>query len=189
MRHRRTYFCNDQGMKNTAHIQRRQLTLFLEKGDSEVIEQIRRTFNPEQYALIKSHVTLCREDELDPVETVKRNLERLRFAPLTIDFGPAVRFADGKGVLLPALGANETFHKLRRAILQGLVEQPRKHEPHITLMHPRNSTCTDELFAEIKKYALPHKITFRKISLIEQEMGKPWKILEEFDLKDEACFK
>ena len=49
--------------KNKQLNQRRiQLTLFIEENEAETIEQIRKEFNPEQYELIKAHVTLCRED-------------------------------------------------------------------------------------------------------------------------------
>jgi len=44
---------------------RRQLTLFIDQGDAQIIEMIRAEFNPLQHQLIKSHVTLCREDELN----------------------------------------------------------------------------------------------------------------------------
>ncbi|NMR33228.1 hypothetical protein HIO71_03290 [Chryseobacterium aquaticum] len=44
---------------------RRQLTLFLDDHYSTEIETIRRKYNPVQYKSIKSHVTLCREDELE----------------------------------------------------------------------------------------------------------------------------
>ena len=47
---------------------RRQLTLFVKKEDAETIEQIRQAFNPRQFELIKSHVTLCREDEIQNLE-------------------------------------------------------------------------------------------------------------------------
>ena len=52
----------------------------------------------------------------------------------------------------------------------------------ITLMHPRNSTCNDEIFEEIKNIPFPTKLTFKRISLIEQEINKEWKIIKEFDL-------
>ena len=41
---------------------RKQLTLFVKDVQAKAIEAIRRQYNPEQYALIKAHVTLCRED-------------------------------------------------------------------------------------------------------------------------------
>ncbi len=162
---------------------RLQLTLFIEENESESIEKIRKEFNSEQYELIKAHVTLCREDELEEIEKVLLNLENLNQEYITIDFGNTARFLDGKGVLLPALGDNEQFHQLRKAVLQGLIEQPRRHEPHITLMHPRNSTCTDSIFEQIEKIQLLDKIVFRKISLIKQEAGKKWNVLREFELK------
>lgn len=161
---------------------RRQLTLFIPAPASDPIEKIRREFNPAQYALIKSHVTLCREDELEQPEKVILNLTRLRHGRITIDFGAPVRFSGGKGVLLPAIGTHESFQQLRERILQGIIEKPRTYEPHITLMHPRNAACTDELFEQIERCVFPDKIEFRKISLIEQETGKKWNVLEEFEL-------
>ncbi|MCC6414034.1 MAG: 2'-5' RNA ligase family protein [Saprospiraceae bacterium] len=159
---------------------RLQLTLFADEIVSENIEFIRRTFNPEQHALIGAHVTLCREDELEPLEKVMANLEALEFAPITIHFGKPVRFSDEKGVLLPAIGNNTPFFILRELVLNGVVETPRKHEPHLTLIHPRNATCTDAIFEKIQKIDLPESLTFTKISLIEQEMGEKWQVLKEF---------
>jgi len=160
-----------------------QLTLFVDGNKSEVIEKIRRQFNPEQYELIKSHVTLCREDELEPIEKVMQNLEELNYPYVTIDLGPVVRFSEGKGVLMAPAGNNGQFHQLRELILKGVMKNPRRQDPHITLMHPRNSTCSDRIFQQIEKINLPGKIEFRKISLIEQEERKKWKILKEYKLK------
>ncbi|AEE54176.1 2'-5' RNA ligase family protein [Haliscomenobacter hydrossis] len=159
-----------------------QLSLFVDESASSSIESIRATFNPAQYVLIPAHVTLCREDELEQIDQVIQNLQRLNQDSITIDFGPVIRFSEGKGVLIPAIGPNESFQQLRANILQGIIENPRLPEPHITLMHPRNATCTDEIFAQIAQYSLPRKITFKKISLIEQEIGMKWCILDEFHL-------
>jgi hypothetical protein len=159
-----------------------QLTLFVGKPESEVIEHIRKKFNPLQYALIQAHVTLCREDELEEIEKVLFNLTRLEASPITIDFGYVARFSEGKGVFVPAFGDNQAFQQLRKSILQGVIEQPRQQEAHITLMHPRNSTCTDSIFEQIKQESLPSRIKFTKISLIEQEISEKWRVLKEFDL-------
>ncbi|MBK9335376.1 MAG: 2'-5' RNA ligase family protein [Lewinellaceae bacterium] len=160
-----------------------QLTLFIDAHASESIERTRKAFNSEQYELIKGHVTLCREDELEQIEQVILNLEQLDRGYITIDFGRPVRFSDGKGVLIPAIGRNSPFQKLREAILKGLIEKPRWHEPHITLIHPRNATCTDTIFDHITGSRFPITIEFRQISLIEQEAaGKKWNIVKEFEL-------
>lgn len=161
-----------------------QLTLFIDENASGQIEKIRQEFNPEQYALIKTHVTLCREDELTLIEEVILNLTKCEMNSVSINFGAVTRFSDGKGVLIPAIGKNEQFQNLRKTILKGIIEEPRNHEPHITLMHPRNSTCTDSIFNKIKKMELSTKIAFTKISLIEQEDVKKWVILREFELKN-----
>lgn len=161
---------------------RRQLTLFIDPKQSANIESIRQIFNPEQYALISAHVTLCREDELEPIDNVINRLENCVFHAVTIEFDAIVRFSDGKGVLIPAKENNLPFQQLREKILEGLVEKPRKHEPHITLLHPRNATCTDNVFEKIQKSSFPKQIEFGKISLIEQEFGQKWSVLREFDL-------
>lgn len=161
---------------------RLQLTLFVEGSEKALLEEIRSIFNPLQFELIRSHVTLCREDELEPIEQVLQNLQGLKQEAIAIDFGPVVRFSNGAGVMIPAIGDNQSFHDLRAKVLQGIVDQPRKHEPHITLMHPRNSTCTDAIFGQIQKYTLPSQIQFTKITLIEQENGQKWNVLQEFEL-------
>ena len=159
-----------------------QLTLFVDENESMAIEETRKKFNPEQYELIKSHVTLCREDELEQIDKVVQTLATLNHTYVTIDFGPVTRFADGKGVLLPAAGNPEQFHALRNIILKQVIKNPETPIPHITLMHPRNTTCTDSLFNQIERIKLPTRLTFKKISLIKQEPGKKWNILKEFNL-------
>jgi hypothetical protein len=163
---------------------RTQLTLFINEKDAKIIEEIRQKFNPKQHELIKSHVTLCREDELENMAQILYNLSHLKHNPITINFGSIILFSDKKGVLIPALKNNKSFQNLRKKILKGIIEKPRIQEPHITLMHPRNATCTDEIFAEIQKYDLPNILNFTKISLIEQEMGQKWRILKEYELKN-----
>ena len=159
---------------------RRQLTLFVDPKDAEPIEQIRQEFNPRQFELIKSHITLCREDEIENLEQVISNLFSLTKTEIVIQFGKVARFDDGKGLFLPATTDNEQFQELRRQVLLGLNDNPRMQEPHITLMHPRNSTCTDKIFEQIKKIRFPSKLKFRRISLIEQKDGGQWNILQEF---------
>jgi len=152
-----------------------QLTLFVQEASA--IEAIRRQYNPVQHSLIAAHVTLCREDELLDIEKVWQNLEQLDFPAITIRFRKPERFDEGKGVLLPAQGENTSFQELRKTVLKGVIEQPRIHQPHITLMHPRNSICTDEFFLDISKRELPDSIQFNKISLIELADGGIWKII------------
>jgi 2'-5' RNA ligase len=160
-----------------------QLTCFVSEPESQPIEDIRKKFNPLQCNLIQAHVTLCREDELVEIERVMNNLMYLNARSVAVHFGKVTRFFDGQGVYIPAIDNDQAFQELRKSILKGIIEQPRLHEPHITLMHPRNSTCTDSIFEQIEQQHLPSRIVFRKISLIEQEIGEKWRILKEFDLR------
>ncbi|MBL0024212.1 MAG: 2'-5' RNA ligase family protein [Saprospiraceae bacterium] len=160
---------------------RKQITLFIEPEIARTIERVRQKYNPVQYALIDSHVTLCREDEIVQFEQVLTNIRKQRFKSIFIDFGPVVRFSEGKGVMIPESGENESFHALRQAVLAGIDACTRLLAPHITLMHPRNATCTDEIFADMESEIFPKRILFRKISVIEQYGTDPWQILYESD--------
>lgn len=157
-------------------MERKQLTLFINDED---IENIRAKFNPIQHTLIAAHVTLCRENEIEDLPKVIRNIKNLVVhQPLHLTFTEVERFEDGRGVLIPGSHDNNEFHHLRRQILNS----SNIHQPHITLMHPRNSTCNDAIFEEIKLKQLPKKIDFYKISLISQIDGGKWQILQEFPL-------
>ncbi len=158
---------------------RKQLTLFLEPEQSVVIEGLRKTYNPKQYDLIKSHITLCREDEIIDITQIKENLAHLKFKPFKLALRGFKRFNEGKGVLIEVDDAKNHFKNLRIAVLHKVVDHPRDHKPHITLMHPRNSTCTALIYETIEKSNLPQEIRISKISLIEQEMGKKWFTLDE----------
>lgn len=164
------------------HSKRLQLSLFVPENSSAAIEEIRSRYNPVQYELIAAHVTLCREDELMDLEKVQHNLDQLGFPSITIRFGKPERFDEGKGVLIPALGENITFQEFRKAVLNGIIKEPRNHQPHITLIHPRNATCTDEIMENIRKSDLPSEIEFGQISLIEQIDGGKWSIIQTFHL-------
>lgn len=165
---------------------RRQLTLFLSEQYEE-IEKIRAEFNPVQYALIAAHVTLCRENEIEKLDQIINNINSISFTqPLEIEFEQAEKFDNGKGVFIAAKAGNPDFQKLRELILKGATEFNKNYLPHITLMHPRNSTCTDELFDEIKKHQLPSIIVFDTISLIEQIDGGRWSIIEQFPIVKHA---
>ncbi len=93
------------------------------------------------------------------------------------------RFSDEKGVLIAVKDEEGNFRKLRELILKNRGSMPREHKAHITLMHPRNSTCDDDKFKEIQKMGLPTNLSIKKISLIEQEFGKKWTTLQEYNLK------
>ena len=162
-------------------MKRLQLTLFLNKNQSSDIETIRKKYNPVQQALIDSHITLCREDELFDLQIIRKNLQNLKFEPLEFYFGQPQRFSDGIGVLLPVLGNIEMFDFLRKNILKGVIENPREYKPHLTLMHPRNSICTDAIFQEISKISFPKHNFIYKISLIQQLNMEKWEVLEVFE--------
>jgi len=161
---------------------RKQLTLFLESNAAASIESIRAKYNPEQQRLIKSHITLCREDEIENLEIVQKNLENLKFNSFELRAGELVRFSEGKGLLISIKDVDQKFKNLRSSVLQDLEDQSKNHLPHITLMHPRNSTCNNVLYKDIQKINIPNTFLITSICLIEQEIGKEWKTLSEYKL-------
>lgn len=171
--------------QNLAINNRIQLTLFVDPKEAVTIERVRQEFNPRQFELIKAHVTLCREDEIQDLEKVVSNLLLLTQTQpnIFIEFGKVEKFDNGKGVFLPGANENEQYNELRRRVLSGVEDNSRNMKPHITLMHPRNAACNDEIFKQIEKINFPTKLEFKQISLIEQVDGGKWKILKNFSFK------
>jgi len=114
---------------------RKQITLFVAENQSFEIEKVREKFNIDQFKLIKTHITLCREDELEQFEKVIINLNKLDFKSFFLKIGKPILFSNDNGVLLPIIGNTETFIALRNKILNGIIENPRNQEPHITLKY------------------------------------------------------
>ncbi len=161
-----------------------QLTLFV-THQNDIIERIRLAYNPIQFNLIAAHVTLCREDELDMLEKIIENLQSIRLSrSIKIEFNAVKRFSEGKGVLIPAKKSNVEFDELRKLVLKGITDLPNVQHAHITLMHPRNSTCTDSIFKQIKEFKLPTELNFDEVALIEQSRGgERWKVVRRFPIK------
>ena len=105
---------------------RRQLTLFVERQNATIIEKIRQQYNPIQYSLIESHVTLCREDEIEDIEQIIANLKCLKKIEITIKFKEVTRFENGNVVFLPAEFENREFNDLRKQIFYGIDDNPRR---------------------------------------------------------------
>lgn len=97
-----------------------------------------------------------------------------------MEFDEIERVENGKGVLIPAKSTNDKFDDLRALILKDADSKPDKYRAHITLMHPRSSTCTDETFECIAAHKLPSMLYFDKISLIQQTNGGKWVVVEQF---------
>lgn len=154
---------------------RRQATLFLRHASA--IESLRHRFNPKQAELIAAHVTLCRENEVSNWDELAARLEQATF-PVALHFGSPVR--DGDLVLLPGIDTDGTFRDLRKHLLgPGLV---RDHKPHITLIHPRNGRCTDDIWETICASTKPFAYTFHEVSFILQQDNGPWQTLQDFPL-------
>ena len=161
---------------------RLQLTLFLDEKDAFSFDEVRREYNIEQYQFILSHVTLCRENELKNIKLLIKRLKKSNIKSITINFGLPVRFSEGKGVFIPGRGKNYAFKNLRKIILKDDYDDTLEYEPHITLIHPRNGTCTDVIFENIRNFSFPSTLSFNKISLIQEQDDGRWQVLDFIDL-------
>ena len=153
-------------------VSRRQATLYLPPPHAAAIDRLRLAFNPVQHVLIRAHVTLCREDEVQDWDEVAHRLRTSAPIAVTLAFGAPVR--DGNLVYLPGVDSTASFDQLRATLLSRPGAVVRKHEPHITLIHPRNGVCSEEVFAAILKGCAPFTATFREVTLITQVNGGVW---------------
>ena len=164
---------------------RRQLTLFVPNDAAHTLEAVRERLDPVQHRLIPAHVTLCREDELERGsghawrDRLAAAGTTLAAAPVTLTFGSATAFS-GHGVLLPCIGGEPAFHALRVLLLGD--PAPRRHEPHLTLAHPRNPRAPQNVPTTYADVPSPLQVTFRTVCLIEQSGDEPWQVLETYTL-------
>lgn len=162
---------------------RRQITLYVPRAEQTRIDGIRQQFNSAQFELIAAHVTLCRDEDVRDWTEVETRAREIQSIHVPLRFGPPVR--DGNLVYLPALGSTDAFDQLRIRILNN--EHIRKQQPHITLVHPRNGTCTTEQFDTIRTLvSAEFTLLFRCITFIEQVAGTPWRNLHIFPSERDA---
>ncbi|HKO96591.1 MAG TPA: 2'-5' RNA ligase family protein [Pyrinomonadaceae bacterium] len=161
-------------------VSRKQLSMYIPPDAATDLEAVRRAVDPVQSGLIPAHVTLCREDELGELESIKTRLRTPPFKPLRLRFGRPVAFS-GHGLLLECVGGWEQFRALREYLLAS--SRIRDEKPHITLAHPRNPKARGNSLSNTS--ALPEviEVTFPIICLIEQEGNKPWRLLETYQLR------
>ncbi len=157
---------------------RRQATLYLPLPWSICAESIRSQFNPVQFDLIRAHVTLCREDEVSDWVELASRLSKLGAIEVALDFGMPVR--EDNLVYLSSVGSTQSFDRLRHSILATDAFSPRKHNPHITLIHPRNGICSDSTIDEITRQHKPFSTIFHCVTLIEQDKAGRWQDLVTF---------
>ncbi len=169
-------------MIDEAPPRRRQLTLFVPTAEALVLEAIRERLDPVQHRLMPAHVTLCREDELARFAggALRDRLVHLNATPLTLAFGAAVPFAE-HGVLLPCLAGEAEFQALRAMVLGETAL--RRHEPHLTLAHPRNPRSPHNVLATCAELPAPMTIVFTAACLIEQIAHEPWQVLGTYALR------
>ena len=157
---------------------RHQLSLFVPPSVSGPIEVVRRVVDPVQHRLIPAHVTLCREDEL---EGIAPEMLQARFASapmrVRLRFGAPFRFHE-HGILLPCVGGDEGFQRLRAHVLGG--PGFRKQEPHITLAHPRNPKAPGNSLDAASALAGVLDLEFPAACLIRQEGDNAWQVLESY---------
>ena len=157
---------------------RRQATLYLPSPLSAIVESIRSRFNRAQFDLIRAHVTLCREDDVRDWDEFTSRINAVGTLEVNLEFGVPIR--DNNLVYLPTIGSNKSYDTLRNMLLSTQSMWPRKHDPHITLIHPRNGICPDAVFDEITGRCKPFSSTFRYVTLIEQVDGGPWQDLNTY---------
>ena len=117
-------------------------------------------------------MTLCREDEVTDWGLLATQVSGLDEIDISLSFGRPVR--EGNLVTLPPVGSTESFDAFRRCVMIGQSKSIRKHIPHITLIHPRNGTCTDRVFEEMSIHLSPFSVIFRSVTMIEQVDGGVW---------------
>jgi 2'-5' RNA ligase len=158
---------------------RKQLSMYVPTYAAQDIEAVRKVVDPIQSSLIPAHITLCREDELCDFSKLEDRLNKIPFKPLTLTFSKPEIFS-GHGLLLNCIEGKHDFKLLREYVLDS--KDIRNQKPHITLAHPRNPKSAGNLLSSTSRLSEIIEIIFPTIYLIKQEMGKPWLVIERYEL-------
>ena len=161
------------------HEIRKQLSMYVPNDAAKEIENVRKVVDPIQRNLIPAHITLCREEELHELSTIKARLAHIPLKPITLRFGKPEIFS-GRGLLLNCIGGEDEFRLLREYLLAS--KNIRNQRPHITLAHPRNPKSDGNLLGNTSRLPEMIEITFPTICLIEQQGNEPWRVLERYEL-------
>jgi 2'-5' RNA ligase len=161
------------------HEIRKQLSLYVPANAAKEIEAVRKIVDPIQSNLIPAHITLCREDELHELSTIKARLAHIPVKPITLRFGKPEIFS-AHGLLLNCIDGEGDFRLLREYLLAS--KNIKNQRPHITLAHPRNPKANGNLLGNTSRLPEMIEITFSTIYLIEQTRNEPWRVLEKYEL-------
>ncbi len=161
------------------HEVRKQLSLYIPADAAKEIEAVRKVVDPIQSNLIPAHITLCREDELGDLLTIKARLAHIPLKPITLRFGNPEIFS-GHGLLLNCIDGEEDFRVLREYLLAS--KNIKNQRPHITLAHPRNPKSTGNSLGSASQLPEMIEITFSTIYLVEQAGNELWRVLERYEL-------
>ncbi len=155
---------------------RRQLSLFLPEPERAAFDALRQRFDPFQFSLIPAHVTLARDDEVHDLTALLARLRTISELSLRLVFADA-ELTEWGTIYVPVDDGRERFDALRQSMIG---PNSRLHEPHVTIVHPRNVTGTREMLTEIRRATLPPSVTLGEIVLIEQVGSAPWAVVGRF---------
>ena len=164
-----------------AETSRIQLTLFVPAPAASALEAVRWLLDPVQARLIRAHVTLCREDELEGLDdaALEARVRAFESGALTLRFGPPEPFHE-HGVLLPCVEGQEAFQALRRWVLSSSTVRP--HPAHITLAHPRNPRAPGNTPVNAAPLERGLAVAFPTVARIRQTGSAAWEQLSEHPL-------
>lgn len=157
---------------------RRQLTLFVPSKSASRLEAARQLLDPIQFKLIRVHVTLCREDEIEDMNDKQLQARASTAAAIRLEFGRPERFS-GHGVQLRCVAGQARFHELRCQLLGSPSTRPQ--QAHITLAHPRNPQAPGNTLENMAAVEGCFSISFAMASIIRQMGDGPWVVEQSFE--------
>jgi hypothetical protein len=161
------------------HVTRTQLTAFLPPRGCEVLEEIRRTWDPFTAARIAPHVTVVHEltddlrdgcGALGSLPPLQLHIGRPRCwgKPEAGTYCEVIDAANGLGRIRSTLGVTEA---------EGVV-----FKPHVTLTHPTTTRDPSQAWTAIRTIAVDAAVTVESLHVVEFD-GMRWRSVEEVRLE------
>jgi 2'-5' RNA ligase len=166
---------------------RLQATLFLPPPVNELVEDIRRRWDPAMATLVSAHVTLVYEVD-DPGVFLQR-LARVARATTPLEFTlthAACWGSPAGGIYLAVDDSLGAISALRRSLL--VTDGPGvAYRPHVTLVHPRSATSAhaEAAWSLLRDVRVDQRVTIHDVALI-RNAGHGWELMNRTRLMGRA---
>jgi 2'-5' RNA ligase len=157
-------------------------TAFLDPRSAQLVEELRRAWDPVMAEQIAAHITLIYPEEIaDPSDLIARvSRAAASTGPFTVVIGSPIHAGNpADGVFLAVGDVSDGIRRFRESAV------PASHAidfpPHVTIVHPRTSGRGKQAWNELAGMQLDARFTITNVAITAYD-GQRWPTLQAIPL-------